>query len=263
MWRRHRVLCFYLLALALSWYPWVLALLRGATTGPNPLGPLVAGLIVTALADGWRAVGTYLGRIVRFRVAPRWYAAALLLPLAVTLFATGAAWILGAPRPDAASWPSWRELPDRFLFILLFVALGEEPGWRGFALEHLQRRRSALAATLILAPMWALWHLPLFGSEFAPPLIAPFLVSLLSATAITTWLYNRTGGSVLPAMLFHATVNTVGSGFLFRTFGGTDLARLWWIYALAWLAASATIVGTVGIERWRRQRPETRAAAST
>jgi membrane protease YdiL (CAAX protease family) len=61
-------------------------------------------------------------------------------------------------------------VPEGFIFIFLFIGLGEEPGWRGFALPRLQERRTPLLATLILAPVWALRHLPLMGNDFPPRL---------------------------------------------------------------------------------------------
>ena len=115
----------------------------------------------------------------------------------------------GPSFPTAAAW---RELPDRFLFIFLFIGLGEEPGWRGFALPRLQQQHTPLIASLILAPVWALWHLPLMGNEFPAAVIPAFLISLLGGTLIQTWLFNRTKSSVFAQMLFHATVNTVGAG---------------------------------------------------
>ena len=130
-----------------------------------------------------------------------------------------------------------RELPERFLFILLFIGLGEEPGWRGFALPHLQTKHSPLIASLILAPVWALWHLPLIGNEFPWPIVLPFVLSVFGATLMLTWLFNRTKGSVLLPMLFHATVNTVGAGMIFPLFSGESLVLLWWIYGSAWLCA--------------------------
>jgi membrane protease YdiL (CAAX protease family) len=130
-----------------------------------------------------------------------------------------------------------RELPDRFLFILLFIGLGEEPGWRGFALPELQTKYSPLIASLILAPLWALWHLPLIGNEFPWPIVPAFLLSIFGGTFVQTWLFNRTKGSVLLAMLFHATVNTVGAGLIFPLFSGGALVVLWWIYGAVWLCA--------------------------
>ena len=123
-----------------------------------------------------------------------------------------------------------REVPERFLFIFLFIGLGEEPGWRGFALPELQRRYSPLLASLILAPIWAIWHLPLVGNEFPWPIVPVFLLSLFGATFMLTWFFNRTNGSVLLPMLFHATVNSVGAGLIFSLFAGQALTALWYIY---------------------------------
>jgi hypothetical protein len=52
--KEHRLVAFFVIAYALSWYPWILALMQERTTGPNPLGPLVAGILVTAIVYGNR-----------------------------------------------------------------------------------------------------------------------------------------------------------------------------------------------------------------
>ncbi|PYL45979.1 MAG: hypothetical protein DMF40_14120 [Verrucomicrobia bacterium] len=95
-------------------------------------------------------------------------------------------------------------MPERFLFIFLFIGLGEEPG--------------------------AIWHLPLVGNEFPWPIVPVFLLSLFGATFMLTWFFNRTNGSVLLPMLFHATVNSVGAGLIFSLFAGQALTALWYIY---------------------------------
>src|ERR1043166_4805504 len=136
------------------------------------------------------------------------------------------------------SWPAstaWSELPDRFVFIFLFIGLGEEPGWRGFALPQLQTKYSPLVASLVLGPVWALWHLPLVGNEFPWPIVPAFLLSLFGDTFMLTWLFNCTNGSVFLPMLFHATVNTVGAGLIFPLFSGAALIILWYIYGVIWL----------------------------
>ena len=89
-------------------------------------------------------------------------------------------------------------------------ALGEEIGWRGYALPRLQARRSALSASLILAPIWGLWHLPLWltGDPVKTPIFyVPFFFSAFAFSVILTWVYNSTGGSLLMVVLLHATVN--------------------------------------------------------
>ena len=231
---------FFVLAFLLSWYPWFLALAQGRTSGPNPLGPFVAALIVTGLAEGWSGTRQLLARIVRVRIGLRWYAIIFGLPVALCAVALAIMAAFGqvtlAPTATA-----WRELPERFLFIFLFIGLGEEPGWRGFALPRLQKRHSPVIASLILAPIWALWHLPLMGNEFPGPIIPAFLISLFAGTLIQTWLFNQTNGSVFAQMLFHATVNTVGAGLIFPLFKGTSFVAFWYLYALLWLSVAIGI----------------------
>jgi membrane protease YdiL (CAAX protease family) len=159
--KQHRLPVFFVLAFALSWYPWVLALMQSRTSGPNPLGLLLAGIILTAVVAGRSGLREFFGRMVRGRVGVRWYAIALGMPVAICLIAAGIAFSsLPHSAISAISLQKIRELPERFLFILLFIGLGEESGWRGFALPELQRKRSPLFASLILAPVWAIWHLP-------------------------------------------------------------------------------------------------------
>jgi len=237
---RHELVAFFVLAFVLSWYPWVIALARGKTSGPNPLGPLVAALVVAGVASGWPGVCELLGRMVRGRFGLRWYAVIFGLPIVMCAGAVVimAAFGNGIALPGATAW---RELPDRFIFILLFIGLGEEPGWRGFALPRLQKRHTPFIASLILAPIWALWHLPLMGDEFPLPVIPAFLMSLLGGTLIQTWLFNRTKGSVFAQMLFHATVNTVGAGLVFPLFKGSTFVSFWYIYASLWLVAGFAV----------------------
>jgi uncharacterized protein len=238
---RHDLTVFFVLAFLFSWYPWVIGLVRGRVSGPNPLGPLIAALIVTAVVEGRSGLRTLLGRIVRARIGWRSYALVFGLPIVLCGAAFGVMAAIGQP----FSWPpstAWRELPERFGFIFLFIGLGEEPGWRGFALPRLQKKHSPLVASLILAPIWALWHLPLMGNEFAPAIIPAFLISLLGGTLIQTWLFNRSKGSVFAQMLFHATVNTVGAGLFFPLMKGPGFVLFWYVYATLWLAAGLIVI---------------------
>ncbi len=221
--QRHRLTAFFVLAFALSWYPWILALVRGQSTGPNPLGPFVAGIVVTWVVAGRTGLIEFFKRIARWRVGAKWYAVIFLTPPLLCLLAV-AFTLCVMPHATMAplSLEKIREVPERFVFILLFIGLGEEPGWRGFALPQLQARHSPFRASLILAPLWALWHLPLLGTEFAWPIVAPFVVSVFGATFMLTWIFNRTNGSVLLPMLFHATVNTVGAGLIFPPLFGRN-----------------------------------------
>jgi CAAX protease family protein len=246
---RHELVTFFVLAFVFSWYPWIIALAQGRSSGPNPLGPLVAAMLVAGLAGGRTGLRDLLGRIVRARIGLRYYAFLFALPMVLCAVALAfmAAFGSGLALPGMAAW---RELPERFIFIFLFIGLGEEPGWRGFALPRLQERNTPVSASLILAPIWALWHLPLMGNEFPAAVIPAFLISLLGGTLIQTWLFNHTKGSVFAQMLFHATVNTVGAGLIFPLFKGPAFVAFWYVYAALWLitgfALSARSAGDSG-----------------
>src|SRR5688572_13831897 len=177
--QRHRLSAFFILAFVLSWYPWILALLRRQTTGPNPLGPLPAAVVMTVIVSGRSGLREFFARLVRWRVGTKWYAITFLAPVLICLIAV-ALMLCFMPRSQISilSLEKLREVPERFLFILLFIGLGEEPGWRGFALPQLQRKYSPLIASLILAPIWTLWHLPLIGNEFPGPIVVPFVLSV-------------------------------------------------------------------------------------
>ncbi len=97
--------------------------------------------------------------------------------------------------------------------MVVLVALGEEVGWRGYALPALQARYGALLSSVVLGTMWALWHLPLF---FNPDLFysnLPFIIQLaiqISMAILFTWVFNSTRGSVLMAILLHSMINASG-----------------------------------------------------
>jgi uncharacterized protein len=108
-------------------------------------------------------------------------------------------------------------LPLLVLFVYVFFLggpLGEEPGWRGFALPRLQRRYGPLVGSLILGPIWAFWHLPLFWAPAwnLPPTILNIVMFVIAATAFTivmTWVFNNTKGSLLIAVLVHTSFDMV------------------------------------------------------
>jgi len=239
--RRHSLIAFFVIAFVLSWYPWIIALLRGRTSGPNPLGPFVAAIIMTAVVSGRSGSWEFFSRLVRWRVGAKPYVIVFLTPILVCLVAAGITLCFASPT-STLSIEKLREVPERFLFIFLFIGLGEEPGWRGFALPQLQTRYSPLIASLILGSVWALWHLPLVGNEFPWPIVPAFLLSLFGATFMLTWLFNRTNGSVFLPMLFHATVNTIGAGLIFPLFSGAALIILWYIYGVIWLCTGLVML---------------------
>jgi membrane protease YdiL (CAAX protease family) len=203
-------------------------------------GPMLAALILTALAGGWSALKALLGRLVQWRVGWRWYAVAFGLPVVLALGAVGLTTLSGLPAPTAAQWASWPSLFLAFPIRLFFSGpFGEELGWRGFALPRLQANYSPLKASLILGVLGAIWHLPLMliGQNQWPD-----IVLIIAAYLLITWIYNRTNGSVLLVLLFHAATNTIGGGFLGRIYTGADAMQLSIWHTLVWCVAALIVV---------------------
>lgn len=225
--KRHSHILYFVLTYMISWSFMIPVALKaqGLVSWPVPyalyyfasFGPMSAALIVTAITEGGNGIRVLLGRLLNWRVEFKYFAFAVLAPTG--LFALA----LLVNRILTGAWSDLRLLgevdylpylsPLGVLGVwLLTYGLGEETGWRGFALPHLQRNRSAASATLILALVWACWHLPAFffrdtyvdmgvlGFPF-------FAFMMLFSTMVFTWLYNSTNGSLLIVVLFHAVFN--------------------------------------------------------
>jgi membrane protease YdiL (CAAX protease family) len=161
--KRHPQITFFVLAYAVAW-----AFVPFESFGA--FGPLVAALIVVPLTRGWAGLRELGSRLVRWRVRWFWYLVALGLPLAIHLVAAGLNVATGA---DVWSITEVSVSAVLLTFLIRLVhptdgPLGEEPGWRGFALPGLQTRYSPLAATTILALLVTGWHHPTRCTNPAP-----------------------------------------------------------------------------------------------
>src|SRR5258708_23278248 len=213
---------YLLLAFGITWGFGGLGLLVGAYQPNAPssasralhyvacFGPSLAGFIMAGSVEGRAGLRRLLSRTVPTRSGLPWYLAVLIGFPAMNLVA---AWLL---TPEfLAVLPSW----DRLLYLLPLTLvtdtgpLGEEFGWRGFALPHLLGRWRPLPAALALGSIWWAWHLPTF---FIPSLsqsqlsIPVFFLNSLALSVIMTWLYLRTRGDLLLMILVHMTANYCG-----------------------------------------------------
>jgi membrane protease YdiL (CAAX protease family) len=215
--RRHPVTSFFVLTFAVTWALWAPLVILGdsASTGLafvlallGSLVPSTLAVVFVAVLHGRQGVRKFLSRLLKARIGLRWYLAVLALPLLAPL-ALGLSILFGGSKPPL----------DTTIFAVLFgfafsifpgSAVGEELGWRGFALPNLQRKHSALRASLVIGVLWGTWHMPLWltGNETHPfKFYAPFAVTVVAVSVLCTWMYNSTGGSLLIVVLFHATAN--------------------------------------------------------
>jgi uncharacterized protein len=181
-------------------------------------GPLLAAYAVTAITAGKAGARALLRRYGQWRVGLHWYIVALFGYFLIWL-AGYSVWLDGAPLFALIAQPSL--ILSAYLAplaLLLILALGEETGWRGFALPRLQRRYGPLGGTLVLATLHGLWHVPALlvpgfvsGSSFSLPFIVGWIATVIAATFLYTWIFNNTGGSLLIAILVHAGANASSS----------------------------------------------------
>jgi len=239
--REHRLAAFFILSYALAWASLVFYA-AGLLSEPLflPCGPLLATLVVIGFAEGRPGYRRLLGRMTRWRVGWPWWLVAVGLPVAMVL---ATALLNGGA--VAPAWGAAVLATGLFLVNPVGGALGEEPGWRGYAVPGLQARWSPLGSALVLGVLVAGWHAPLV---LTGQLGAIGLVSTAAITVVYSWLFNRTGGSALLTLVAHA----VQDGFTFGSLGYSpaDLARAEYLYCLVVVTVAVLLVA-VDRAAWR------------
>jgi uncharacterized protein len=264
------------LTFALAWAAWVPAALlfrdphrpglpsfTGGLVVLQTLGaaaPTIAAYLVLRVSGRRDLLGWIASRYRIWRVHPGWYLTAGLLAPAITLLSL---WVRALADPHfqiAPGSPLGEMLADlgvggvALVFPLLILgwlpssALLEEFGWRGLALPLLQGRWNALASSVLLGLGWGMWHLPLMVANGDP--LAPYLLLIVPHTVLMTWVVNSTRGSMLLAMLFHASLATA----LTTLYPGS---RSMVEVVLTWLVAAAVVLrcGPDDLARRRHAQP--------
>jgi hypothetical protein len=196
--------------------------------GASQLGAMSASLaaIILASLEGRKGgVRELLGRFLIWRAGVSWWAFALLgavIPSVAALYLFN---LLGGPAVD---WSGLRPLPSvvpMIIMLTIFAGMGEEFGWRGFALPRLQARHSALVSSLIVGVVWGVWHIPLFLTEGTTqykwqleagliPAVLGYTVFVIAWSIQYTWVFNNTKGSVLLAAVLHGAGNAWIGGYI-------------------------------------------------
>ncbi len=271
MLRRHPLVSFFALAYVLSWILWI-PLLYGRfalgwtswegnawTNGRTllgilgSLGPAFAAVLMSHALEGSAGVGKLLRRLVQWRVSWGWWAIALYgWWLAASILAV-ALDLVPASKVGIQALFALINIPVILALLqmpLLAGILGEELGWRGFALPRLEARFGPLAASVVLALFWTFWHAPLavfpewIGHQPLHVFAGRYLLLVLPLTLIFTWYFARVGQSVLLAIVFHRTLNLTFNAYstalgLPRETGSTltdGLIVVLWIWAIVLVA---------------------------
>ena len=263
--KQHPLASYFVLANVISWIIWTPLLLsslgiRGIPVLPyhhffGALGPILAAIIMTGINSGKTGLRELLGRIVRWRVSIKWHLIALFGPVALFVIAAVIIRIRGGAWADFGQFGVSEEFPQFgliaiWIFYTLTFGVGEETGWRGYALPRLQKSRSALSATLILSGFWALWHLPTFWYRpgYANMNIGGIIgwgFSLVTGAVLLTWLYNSSKGSILIVSLFHGSVDVA---FTSRVAQG-DIVNIIGMMVMVWAIIVVLVTGPKNLSR--------------
>ena len=234
--KRHSFATFVVLAYLLSW--WSAPFTNGQII---PYGPALAGVIVLAVTTGRPGLRDLWRRITYWRVAWYWY---LIGPGMVASYVAGA-YLLNLALGASVTTPPQLPSIGILLELLLLGGMCEEPGWSGYALPKLQERfarraNGALIATLATGLIRSIWHLPLFiygHIHWFDALIFSFAFQIM-----ISWLFNRSGGSVLIVMVFHFASNVIGGGIMHPVFTGASQTSYYALMVtLAWTIAFAIL----------------------
>lgn len=221
--RRHPLVAYFVLTFLISWaieIPLALSTtgLISAAVPPSlhylaSSGPFIAAVIVTLATGGLSEAANLLAGLAKWRVDHKYTLFCVASPVVVFAGIVAASRLLQGAWPDLHLLGQVDYLP--YLGVVPALALwlgtfgmGEEVGWRGFALPRLQATRSAMSASLLLGAFWAAWHLPaLFYRDTYLEmglLVVPMLITVAAVGSVVyTWLYNGTRGSLLMLVMFH------------------------------------------------------------
>ncbi len=255
-WVHSTFLAFYSLTCAITWIVLIpqTASSRGLLPFQTPpifvvvaaFGPTLSAIVLTALIGGGKSgLRGLLSGLLVWRVGIRWYVFALFSMPLIGLCTIALQRLLDGPTAaDIAAPFPWYLLLPAFLTYLLTAPLGEEIGWRGYALPHLQARSNALVASLVLGMLWGFWHLPLFWipGKFSDLPFGWFLLGILPLSVLFTWVFNNTKGSILIAVLFHGEANFAFLFFPILPAETGELGPFKWYVGLLWIVAIIVLV---------------------
>lgn len=215
---RYQFLVFLLLTFVFSWFPWY----TGIAPEVMAMGPSIAALLVVIIVGGWRGFVDLLKPFGRWNVKLVLWGIAILGPAVLYLLGLGVHLLVGGEVPPFIMIKEELNLIPLYLVMVVLMPwngpVGEEFGWRGYALPILQAKYGSLIASLVIGVIWGIWHLPSFfvpqgviGAIYAEVGVIFILLYTLGTIAnsiFMTWVYNKSIASALVAgIIWHAAIN--------------------------------------------------------
>lgn len=250
--KRHALVTFFALAYGISYLLYFLPSFVPGFPSLFPFGPLIAAIITAGVGDGVSGLKDLLSRCLRWRVGLRWYAAAVLVPIAIGVAVVGLSIMMDAPMPRAAQIGPWYSFFMLLPMAMIDAPLQENSAWHGYAMPRFPGTRSPLVNTLIFGVLLAGWHAPVAIAE--PSATVPYLLTTVLSQVVTNWIFFNARQSALLAILYHSAANTMGT-YYGHALIGSNLVQYFWLLAAA-NAMAAIIVVVADWKTWRSQQPE-------
>jgi len=263
---KHKLGLFMVLAYLLSWLLWTPSILSSRGLLPFQLpeicsvagnfGPALAAILTLALADGKKGLVTWLKSLVPSRISGRLVALAL-TPIAINGLLVVLYAVISGDDMQINAQSVLTIIPLFFFWLVFGGPLGEETGWRGFALPVLLKKYGLLSSSMILGAAWFGWHLVRYldpgQAAGGVAAIGLFAVQVMIFSILFTWMFHATKGSLLLVVLFHAAINSLqtivtslypgrtgadfGPAFMLVNVALIVIYLVWAILAAVWLAS--------------------------
>jgi CAAX protease family protein len=262
---RHPVWTYYALVFAMSWGGVLIVVGPSGFPGTREeverlmpfvilafaVGPALAGPLLTGFVDGRAGLREFLSRLLRWRVAGRWYAVALLTAPLLMM-----AVLLALSLFSREFVPGIFTSDDKATLLLVGIATAlaagffEELGWTGFAIPKLRQHHGVLSTGLIAGVLWGAWHLLVYfwtsGTVSGALSLAGYLLDaflfLTLFRVLMVWVYDRTG-SLLVAMFMHGSLTASARILIPPGTAGVPLLT----FDLVWVAALCVVIAAVAV----------------
>ena len=190
--------------------------------------PSIVALILTAINSGKEGLSELLVKQTVQKTAAKWF---ILSVIGIPILAFLA--ILTSLSFDLSRFGlrTTQLMPQ--IILIVFIAIGEEYGWRGYLLPRLIKKLNVFYSSILLGLIWGLWHFPAYLIGKGVPLELDFLVFLLwivLGTLFISWIYYYTR-SVLTSILAHISANAAFN-YLHILPEFTGSMNIFWLFIL-------------------------------
>jgi membrane protease YdiL (CAAX protease family) len=253
MLKKYGVLVFFGLTFVCAWTLWGLAHPEvqrqfGLKLSPELLllaGTFVPSALALALSSKHGGAKKLISALFRWRIHGLWYAFAVLGPPILMFASTASHVALGGAWPDYPDADRWPLVALNLLAVLFLGGpLGEELGWRGYALPRLSSQFGLVGAGALVGLVWAVWHLPLFMLPNSPQGDLSFWLFALQAIALSlimAVLWQEADQSIILPVLMHASVNSFSGPLRILPRDAGSTSPYIFSVALGWALAAVLI----------------------